>query len=87
MKVDPDAPAYPYAFNEEDVHGRFFFGLTIRTELAARAMQGIMSNLQVTYALFQAIDSRDMETALREYMAMATATADALIAELNKEQA
>lgn len=66
MKINPDDPAFPLpSFGEP--------GLTIRAELAARAMQGLLASREGS--------SLDYEQVASE----AVRCADALIAELNKE--
>lgn len=68
--IDPNAQARPYA-----AEWGYKDGLTIRQELAARAMQGLLSSW----------GSHDV-TSLEEIASDAVRAADALIAELNKSE-
>lgn len=74
MKIDPDAPAHPtielYDIDPNDVQHP---GMTIRTQIAAMAMQGMLANKD----LRNDIDNLEVARCSAGY-------ADALIAELNK---
>lgn len=76
MKIDPNAPAMPNPELSKSHFGHVeaYLGLTIRQELAARAMQGILAR--------NGVGGKEQETSTAQY---AVAYADALIAELNKE--
>lgn len=67
--IDKNEPAYP-VIEEESFRGNICTGLTIRAELAARAMQGFLSSNEW---------ADEIETAIKSVK-----YADALIAELNK---
>ncbi len=80
MKTDPNAPARPirtFSQNQSTGEGTIYeyaeTGLTIRAELAARAMEGWLASFQ---------DSKCHFEQLAEF---SVRCADALIAELNKE--
>jgi len=72
MKINPNATAFPFEFDEAQVT-RFDFGLTVRAYFAAKAMQGMLANPYMG------------EREADEIAARAAKQADALIAELNKE--
>lgn len=85
MKIDPNAPAMPCAVSysgyevvvAQTDHGLWqAHGLSIRAELAARAMQGILSSGQdiVTYGT------------PKDIAQMAVSFADGLINALNEEK-
>lgn len=83
MKIDPNSPAFP--LNEEitdrlDQGIKIYTGLTIRAELAARAMQGILSKGE---AIMSSGETSYHPDNIATY---ALACADALIAEINKDQ-
>ena len=73
MKIDPDAPAFPARIYDEA--GRQLLrtpGMTVRAELASRAMQGMLSNAHVI---------ADLDVVANH----AVKAADALIERLNQE--
>lgn len=84
MKIDPNEPAYPQPvaasvdggiYTTMDVNGGMLGGLTIRAEISSRIMASLVSCAEM----------RSMYT--QEYIANdAVSLADALIAELNKDQ-
>ena len=78
MKIDPNAPAYPNtgAGVSPIGTGPIRGGMTIRTKISAMAMQGILAAESEDYCY------GDHVTIARH----AVKHADALIAELNKEQ-
>lgn len=81
-KIDGNSPAYPQSFASDNTGCMYTSaeknwengGMTIRTELAARAMQGMLVN-----APFNTTD-------LELISELAVKYADALIEELNKEK-
>lgn len=74
MKIDPNAPAYPTGEELDrnlEISVRKVGGMTIRTQIAAMAMQGLLAQTYWTSTQLVAEYAVDL--------------ADALIAELNKE--
>ena len=79
MKIDPNAPAHvPVETVERNNHGdyRIIFtsGMTIRAEIASRLLAGIISSPK--------LNTDDMTVLAADSVAFA----DALIAELNREE-
>lgn len=72
MKIDPNEPAYPVAESE---YMHYQTGLSIRTELAARAMQGLLAACSDAES--------DFPTAI-SCAGLSLEYADALIEALNK---
>jgi hypothetical protein len=71
--IDPNASAYPRESMSQD-SAEWRGGLSIRAELAARAMQGLLPNF-----------SRDSDQVRKAVAVMAVLMADALIEELNRD--
>ena len=71
--IDPNASAYPRESMSND-SAEWRGGLTIRAELAARAMEGLLSN-----------NSLDSDVTRKTVAVMAVLMADALIEELNRD--
>lgn len=80
-KINPNDPAFPVV-EQGTAFESVSTGLTIRAELAARAMQGICSSLNEKYASGGRIDRIDAMSFAQD----AIRCADALIAELNKTE-
>lgn len=72
MKLDPNAPAFPVLSIDSWGKPHVSGGLTVRQEFAKVAMQELSSLADLSY---------------EKIAEMAVKQADALIAELNKEQA
>lgn len=86
MKINPNDPAFPdpirggeYGYHNQSPR-REPMGLTIRAELAARAMQGLLSASSIRVETGRALEAEDVWHIAKE----AVMCADALIAELNK---
>lgn len=76
MKIDPNAPAMPLSIDDfVDADNHPAKGMTIRTKIAAMAMQGVIA------AECPGNEFQDHQARAR----FSVACADALIAELNKE--
>lgn len=84
MKIDPNAPAYPFPTTDQNgasVTGGPWAaapGMSIRAYIAAKIMAGM-----ATRGVFTVGDKRI--DSWEKYAAQARVAADALIAELNKE--
>ena len=87
MKIDPNAPAYPIVDNQ--VHA---IGLTIRAEIASRAMAALIQKTVINVdgqrdaAYHGGFTAPTQDGEEWEAARDALAFADALIAELNREE-
>lgn len=84
--INPNAPAFPRAFEFSKVYNNDCEnepGMDIRTQIAAMAMQGILSNSSFILSLERRVSNHDEGAQLAAQTAIGFA--DALIRELNKE--
>lgn len=72
MKIDPNAPAFPLDYCPEGMTWNQVRGLTIRAEIAARVLAGM-------------VDMTGDAMHASTYAEASVKLADALIAELNRE--
>lgn len=70
----------------ENPYGNTLYGLTIRQEFAARAMQSILRNIDFFKAILQSRKSSEVPAIYDWVATEACSMADALIEELNKEK-
>ncbi len=75
-KINPNDPAFPFV--EPNAECNVCTGLSIRAELAARAMEAMIGTLTSTNSRFAGCDESDIAREALQY-------ADALLNELNKE--
>ena len=81
MKCDPNAPVYPIDEGYEIIANA---GLTKREWFAGLAMQGLLSNPNLTTIMAEAAKIEGHGKPQKIYARLAVEDADALIAELNK---